>query len=78
MANIKDFHAQPGSTFNDNSGSIITISPQGTTVSQNIVQPEPKAPATASPESPLYFNEDAVDKVDLIRILYAMWKLLFF
>lgn len=69
MANIKEFNAHPGSTFNDNSGSIITISPQGTTVNQSIVQHESKSPKASKQESPLYFNEEAIDKVDLIRVL---------
>ena len=78
MANIKEFNAHPGSTFNDNSGSIITVSPQGTTVNQSIVQPESKFPKASNQESPLYFDEEIIDKVDLIRVLYAMWKLGFF
>lgn len=78
MANIKEFQAQPGSTFNDNSGSIITVSPQGTTVNQSMVQPESKTSVMEPFESPLYFNEASIDKVDLIRILYSMWKLQFF
>ena len=63
MANIKEFNAHPGSTFNDNSGSIITVSPQGTTVNQSIVQPESKFPKASNQESPLYFDEEIIDKV---------------
>ena len=78
MANIKEFNANPGSTFNDNSGSIITVSPQGTTVNQSVARPETQNFSATKQDSPLYFNEDAIDKVDLIRVLYAMWKLGFF
>jgi hypothetical protein len=78
MAHIQNFQAQPGSTFNDNSGSVVTISPQGTTINQTKVSPEEAKPNIEVQDSPLYFDESSVDKVDLIRILYAMWKLHFF
>lgn len=68
-------------TYNDNTGSLITVSPQGTVVEQTVVTQPSSSKETKGEESDaqrlIRLNSD-VDKIDFIRIINAMCEYGFF
>lgn len=67
--------------YNDNTGSLITVSPQGTVVEQTVVTQPSSPQETKSEESgtqrPIRLNPDA-EKIDFIRVINAMCEYGFF
>ena len=83
MANIQNFFNENG-TLTDNSGSIITISPEGTHVEQHVTQPiqvQPSSSASAATDanaltqSPVWLNPKLGNKLDIIRVLNVLYEL---
>ena len=74
MTKIRNF-INTGGTYNDNSESIITISPEGTKVEQHL-HPQEKSVASDNStcaESPVYLSDERGAKIDIIeeRLLYG-------
>ena len=68
MTKIQNF-INAGGTYNDNSESVITISPEGTKVEQHL-HPQEKPVASDNSigvESPVYLSDEKGAKIDIIR-----------
>lgn len=79
MADIKNFIAQGGSIFNDNSIKINAVQNN----SNVEVQQAQESSESCDEESQnvddtkfreVFFNKDSVDKVDLCRVVIALWE----
>ena len=76
MTKIQNF-INAGGTYNDNSESVITISPEGTKVEQHL-HPQEKPVASDNSigvESPVYLSDEKGAKIDIIRVLNVLYEL---
>ena len=76
MTKIRNF-INTGGTYNDNSESIITISPEGTKVEQHL-HPQEKSVASDNStcaESPVYLSDERGAKIDIIRVFNVLYEL---
>ena len=76
MTKIHNF-INAGGTYNDNSESVITISPEGTKVEQHL-HPQEKPVANDNSvciESPVYLSDEKGAKIDIIRVLNVLYEL---
>ncbi len=76
MTKIQNF-INAGGTYNDNSESVITISPEGTKVEQHL-HPQEKPVASDNSigvESPVYLSDEKGAKIDIIRVFNVLYEL---
>ena len=76
MSKIQNF-INAGGTFNDNSESVITISPEGTKVEQHLHTQEKSVANdnSTSIESLVYLSDEKGVKIDIIRVLNVLYEL---
>ena len=76
MTKIQNF-INAGGTYNDNSESVIKISPEGTKVEQHLY-PQEKPVASddgTNVESPVYLSDERGAKIDIIRVFNVLYEL---
>lgn len=64
--------------YNDNSGSVMTFSPEGTLVEQTIVTTPDDQSTPAEVENIIHLNSRTGCKIDLFRVIIALQKSGFF